>query len=109
MNIRSRLDRSSQVVSGLPPRGQLDLAVAVPVGCGMADDLPPGVHLPADGRVATVVFEGAGPDAAVMAGLQKRLVAFALEVTSTPTPTPITHPLYESGQPSRAGQIGGRL
>jgi hypothetical protein len=41
----------------------------------MADGLPPGVHLNADGRVATVVFEGAGPIPAVLAGLEARLVA----------------------------------
>ncbi len=84
MTVRRRLERLQRSVGGLPPPGQLDLVVAVPVGCGMADDLPPGVHLNADGRVATVVFEGAGPDAAVTAGLEARLVRSGRVV--------ITHP-----------------
>jgi len=54
--------------------GRLDLVASVPAGSGMADDLPPGVHLSAGGRVATVVFEGAGPKVAVMVGLEARLV-----------------------------------
>jgi len=72
MTILSRLGRLKRSLSGLPPPGQLDLVVAVPVGCGMTDDLPPGVHFTADGRVATVVFVGAGPDEGVMAGLAAR-------------------------------------
>jgi hypothetical protein len=60
MRVRGRPDRLRQALSGLPPPGQFDLVVAVPVGCGMADDLPPGVHLTTDGRVATVVFKGRG-------------------------------------------------
>ncbi|HEX4610912.1 MAG TPA: hypothetical protein VH092_22165 [Urbifossiella sp.] len=60
MNVRVRLERLKLSVGGCPPPGQLDLVVAVPVGCGMADDLPPGVHLNADGRVATVVTKGRG-------------------------------------------------
>jgi hypothetical protein len=62
MTLRLRLRRLLQALGGLPPPGQLDLVVAVPVGCGMADDLPPGVHFNADGSVATVVFEGMGPE-----------------------------------------------
>lgn len=48
MNVRSRLNRLRQVLGGLPPPGQFELVV-VPVRCGMADDLPPGVHFNADG------------------------------------------------------------
>ncbi|QDU23769.1 hypothetical protein [Urbifossiella limnaea] len=39
----------------------------------MADDLPPGVHFNADGRVTTVVYDGDGPDPVVLAGLEDRL------------------------------------
>jgi len=81
---RARLERLRRAVGGLPPLGQLDLIVAVSVGCGMADDLPPGVHLNVDGRVATVVFEGAGPDGAVVAGLEARLITSGLVVTAHP-------------------------
>jgi hypothetical protein len=84
MTVRGRLDRLRRSVGGLPPPGQLDLIVAVPVGSGMADDLPLGVHLNADGRVATVVFERAGPDEAVMAELEARLAPTGLVA--------ITHP-----------------
>jgi hypothetical protein len=38
------VERLRRLVGGLPPPGQLDLVVAVPVGCGIADDLPPKVH-----------------------------------------------------------------
>ena len=92
----TRLERLKRSVVGLPPPGQFELVVAVPVGCGMVDDLPPGVHFNADGRVATVVYEGAGPDPAVMAGLQVRLVPSGLAITSAPilrhVPTPIDDP-----------------
>ncbi|MBN9521182.1 hypothetical protein J0H58_22120 [bacterium] len=84
MRVRSRFERLWRSVGGLPPPGQLSLVVAVPVGCGMADDLPPGVHFNADGRVATVVFEGAGPDAKVLAGLEARWVPSGLVVTTHP-------------------------
>ncbi|HEX4611067.1 MAG TPA: hypothetical protein VH092_22950 [Urbifossiella sp.] len=50
----------------------------------MADDLPPGVHYNADGRVATVVYEGVGPDTAVVAGLEARLAPSGLVVTARP-------------------------
>jgi hypothetical protein len=43
MRVRGRLDRLRRAVGGRPPPGQLDLVVAVPVGCGKADDLPPRV------------------------------------------------------------------
>ena len=84
MKVRSRLERLVQRVGGLPPPGQLDLVVAVPVGSGMADDLPPGVHLNVDGSVATVVFDGAEPDGAVMAGLEARLGPSGLAITAHP-------------------------
>jgi len=74
------LERLQLALGALPPPGQLDLVVAVPVGCGMSDGLPPGVHLNADGRVATVVFDGAAPDPAVMRGLEGRLVPWGLVV-----------------------------
>ena len=84
MRVRARVERLRQRVGDRPPPGRLDLVVAVPVGCGMADDLPPGVHFNADGRVATVVYEGKGPDAAVMAGLEVRLATTGLVVTTHP-------------------------
>jgi hypothetical protein len=56
--------------------------VGVPIQSSMADDLPPGIHLNAGGRVATVVFEGAGPDPAVLAGLEARLTSSGLVVTT---------------------------
>jgi len=71
-----------QALGGLPPPSQLNLIVAVPVVSGMADDLPRGVHFNADGRVATVVFEGAGSDEAVMAGLEARLVRWGMVITA---------------------------
>jgi hypothetical protein len=71
-----RLERLVQRVGGLPPPGQLDLVVAVPVGSGIAADLPPGVHFNVDGRVATVVFDGAEPDPEVLVGLEARLVVW---------------------------------
>jgi hypothetical protein len=64
--------------------GPADLMVAVPVGSGMADDLPPGVHYTADGRVATVAFDGAGPDRTVMAELEARLSRSGLAITAHP-------------------------
>jgi hypothetical protein len=84
MKVRARLERLVQRVGGLPPPGQLDLVVAVPVGSGMADDLPPGVHFNADGSVATVVFEGSEPDPAVLAGLHARLGPSGLVITAHP-------------------------
>jgi len=93
MRVRARLDRLRQALGGLPPPGQLDLIVAVPVGSGKADDLPPGLYFNADGRVATVVFEGAGPDQAVVAGLEAQLATPGLVVG--------THPRL-SGCPRRA-------
>jgi hypothetical protein len=50
----------------------------------MADDLPPGVHITAGGRVATVVFEGAGPDEAVMAELEGQLALARMGVSTHP-------------------------
>jgi hypothetical protein len=50
----------------------------------MADDLPPGVHYTADGRVATVAFDGAGPDRTVMAELEARLSRSGLAITAHP-------------------------
>ncbi|HEX4609710.1 MAG TPA: hypothetical protein VH092_16040 [Urbifossiella sp.] len=79
MGVRTRLGRLKRKVGGFPPPGQLDLVVAVPVGCGMADDLSPGVHYHADGRVATVVYEGADP--AVLAALQARVAPSGLIIT----------------------------
>ncbi|HYH63334.1 MAG TPA: hypothetical protein VD866_01410 [Urbifossiella sp.] len=76
MRVRGRVERLRRAVGGSLPPGQLNLIVAVPVGSGMADGLPPGVYFNVNGRVATVVFEGAGPDEAVMAGLEARLVAW---------------------------------
>jgi hypothetical protein len=38
----------------------------------MADDLTVEVHFNADGRAETVVFEGVGPDPAVVAELEAR-------------------------------------
>jgi hypothetical protein len=73
MKVRARLERLALRVGGLPPPGQLDLVVAVPVGSGLAEDLPPGVHFNVDGSVATVVFDGPEPDPAVLAGLHARL------------------------------------
>lgn len=84
MTVQARVERLRRSVGGLPPPGQLDLVVAVPVGSGMADDLPPGVHLNADGSVATVVFDGAEPDPAVMAGLEARLGRAGLAITARP-------------------------
>jgi hypothetical protein len=52
----------------------------------MADDLPPGVHYNADGRAATVVYEGAEPDRAVLAALHARVVSTGLVVTSHADP-----------------------
>lgn len=84
MSVRTRLERLRRSVGGLPPPGQLDLVVVVPVGSGTADGLPPGIHLNADGRVATVVFEGAGPGAAVMARLEARLAGWGKVITAGP-------------------------
>jgi hypothetical protein len=84
MKVRSRLERLVQRVGGLLPPGQLDLVVAVPVGSGMADGLPPGVHFNADGSVATVVFDGPVPDPAVMAELSARLASSGLAITAHP-------------------------
>ena len=56
----------------------------MPVGCGMADDLPRRVHLNAEGRVGTVVFEGAVPDAAVLDRLEARLTVSGL-ILATPS------------------------
>ena len=81
MTARRRVDRLRRAVGGLPTPGQLDLIVAVPVGSGMADDLPPGVHLNADGRVATVVFAGTEPDPAVLAELAARLAVWDTVIT----------------------------
>lgn len=75
-------------IYGLPPPGRLNLIVAVPVGGWTADDLPPDVHFGADGRVATVVFEGAGPDEAVVAALAARLAAWKPIVTAAPDCSP---------------------
>ena len=55
-----------------------------------ADDLPPGVHFNADGRVATVVFEGAGPDAAAMAGLEARPAEWGTGTLTSPGLATIT-------------------
>ncbi len=82
MRVRGRLDRLRQALGGFPPAGQLDLVVAVPVGCGMADGLPPGVHFNPDGSVATVVFDGPAPDPAMLAGLHARLGPSGLAITS---------------------------
>ncbi len=82
MRVRGRVERLRRTVGGMSAAGQLDLVVAVPVGSGMADDLPPGVHLNADGRVATVVFEGTRPAPAVLAGLEARLAGYGLVVNS---------------------------
>lgn len=82
MSVRGRLDRLRPALGGRHPPGQLDLIVAVPVGCGMADDLPPGVHFNVDGRVVTVVFEGAGPDESVLAGLEARSAVSGLMVVT---------------------------
>jgi hypothetical protein len=84
MTVRGRLERLRRSVGGHPPPGQLDPIVAVPVVSGMADDLPPGVHFNADGRVATVVYEGREPDPAVLAGLEARLAQPGLVITSAP-------------------------
>jgi hypothetical protein len=84
MKVRGRLGRLRQTLGGLPPPDQLDLVIAVPVGSVMADDLPPGVHLSADGRVATVVCEASGPDPVVMTGLKERLSPAGLVVTAHP-------------------------
>jgi hypothetical protein len=88
MKVRTRLERLRLVVGGLPPPGQLDLVVAVPVGSGLSDDLPPGVHFNVDGRVATVVFEGAGPEPTMLARLEARLVPWGMVITSAPDPRP---------------------
>jgi hypothetical protein len=84
MMARTRLERLRRLVGGLPPPGQLDLVVAVPVGCGMADDLPAGVHFNVDGRVATVVYDGPEPDPAVLAALNARLAPSGLAITAAP-------------------------
>ena len=84
MPARGHLKRLRLQVGGLPPPGQLDLVVAVPVGSGIADGLPPGVHFNVDGSVATVVFEGAEPDPAVLAGLNARLAPSGLALTTHP-------------------------
>ena len=52
----------------------------------MTDDLPPGVRFNADGRVATVVFEGAGPNPAMVAPLEARLSRTGLLITTTQDP-----------------------
>jgi len=88
MTIRTRLANLKRSLGDLPPPGRLDLVVADPVGSGMADDLPPCVHLTAGGWVATVVFEGAGPDEAVMA----RLGEAAHHIGSSGDHTPVTEP-----------------
>ncbi|MBN9521432.1 hypothetical protein J0H58_23400 [bacterium] len=84
MTVRGRLERLRRSVGGLPPPGQLELVEALPVGSGMADGLPPGLHFNANGRVATVVFEGAVPDPAVMAGLEVKLASSGLRITCHP-------------------------
>ncbi len=83
MRVRGRVDRLRRAVGGVPP-GQLDLIVAVPLGCGMADDLPVGVHFNADRRVALVVFDGAGPHRAVLAGFEDRLTPIGMLIISAP-------------------------
>ncbi|QDU21282.1 hypothetical protein [Urbifossiella limnaea] len=50
----------------------------------MADDLPPGVYFEDDGRVATVVFDGTGPDPAALAGLEARLTTSSVVITTPP-------------------------
>jgi hypothetical protein len=84
MTVRFRLERRRRALGRLLPLGQLDLVVAVPVGSGMADDLPPGVHFNGDGRVATVVSEGMVPDPSVKASLGGRLSASGLLVITPP-------------------------
>jgi len=59
MRVRGRLDRLRQALGGLSPPGQLDLVVAVPVWCGMADGLTQGVHFNED---AAYLADGAGLD-----------------------------------------------
>jgi hypothetical protein len=78
MRVRARLVKLEYALGELLPPGLLDLVAAVPVGCGMTDDLPHGVHFNVDGRVATAVFEGAGPDPAVLAGSEDRLAPSGL-------------------------------
>ncbi|MBN9518857.1 hypothetical protein J0H58_10115 [bacterium] len=82
MTVRSQVDRLRWSVGSPQSSGELDLVVAVPVGSGTADHLPPGVHLNADGRVATVVFEGARPGPAVLEELVARLTLHGLRVLS---------------------------
>ncbi|HEX4613143.1 MAG TPA: hypothetical protein VH092_33450 [Urbifossiella sp.] len=62
MNVRTRVAKRNRLLGGRLPPGELSPVVAAPVGCGMADDLPPGVHYNVDGRVASVVYEGPDPD-----------------------------------------------
>ena len=108
MTIRSRLGRLKRSLGDRPPPGQLDRVVAVPVGCGMADDLTPGVHFAADGRVAMVVFEGAERDGAVMAGLETWMPGWGCRSpagrgkTGRPGAARISH-----AGPSRAGSSPG--
>jgi hypothetical protein len=85
MKTRTRLERLVRRVGGLPPPGELSLVVAVPVGSGMADGLPAGVHFKTDGRVATVVSDGPAPDTAVLAGLKERLASSGFRITAHPT------------------------
>lgn len=56
--------------------------MAVPVEIVISDDLPPGVHFNIDGRVATVVFEGAEPDPAVLEAIEARLNPHGLTILS---------------------------
>jgi hypothetical protein len=84
MKLRARVEKLLQTIGDLPPPGQLEMVVAVPVGCDMADGQGPGVYFNADGRVATVVFAGKEPDPAVFAGLKARLAPGGMSVVSHP-------------------------
>ncbi len=84
MKLRARLEKLQHVVANRPPPGQLEMVVAVPFGCGMAFDQPPGVHFNVDGRCATVVFEGPEPDPAIMEPLRARLVPWGSTIVSHP-------------------------
>ena len=86
MKLRARLGKLLQAIGDMPPPGQLELVVAVPLlGCDMAEGDSPGVYYNSDGRVATLVFVGPEPDAAVLTSLEARLAPWGKVIVAHPT------------------------
>jgi hypothetical protein len=92
ISLQHRLTKLRRAIGGLPPPGQLELVVAVGDGADMAEGRPPGVYYNADGRVATVVFAGPGPDRAMLGSLEARLAPWGMVI--------VNHPEEEPSRPS---------